>query len=287
VLRAAGVPCARHRLCTNANEAASFCALVGFPVVAKPPAGAGAKATFRIDGLAALEEALDAVPPTPERPILYEEFVRGTEHSFDAVNIGPNTVWHSLTRYEPTPLHVLETSWVQWTVHLPREVDHPRYDDIRAIAGKALKTLGMGSGVSHMEWFRRADGTIAISEVGARPPGAQICSLVSYAHEIDFYGAWGRLVVFDEFDKPERRYSAGCAYLRGQGSGGRIKAIHGIEQAQREVGELVVEARMPQVGAEASGTYEGEGYVIVRHAASDVVATALKRLVTLIKVELG
>jgi hypothetical protein len=259
---------------------------VGWPVVAKPPAGAGAKATFRCDSSEGLEEALRAVPASQERPLLLEEFVRGVEHSFDAVTLGTETIWHSLSVYDPTPLHVLETPWVQWTVMVPREVDHPRYDDIRATARLALGTLGMQTGVSHMEWFRRADGSIAISEVGARPPGAQICSLVSYAHDIDFYGAWGRAVVFDEFAKPERRYSAGCAYLRGQGQG-RIKAIHGIERAQREVGELVVEARMPQVGAEASGTYEGEGYVIVRHASSEIVETALKRLVTLIKVELG
>jgi hypothetical protein len=287
VLRAAGVPCARHRLCTNPDEAISFAALVGYPLVVKPPAGAGAKATFRVEGREALDDALRAMPPSPERPLQVEEFVVGKEHSFDACNIGAKTVWHSLTRYDPPPLHVLENPWIQWTVTVPREIDAAPYDDIRAMATRALKALGMTSGVSHMEWFRRPDGTIAISEVGARPPGAQICTLHSVACDIDFYAAWGRLVVFDEFTAPERRYAAGGAYLRAQGQGTVIRAIHGVEQAQREIGELVVEARLPQVGAQPTGTYEGDGYVILRHASTDVVERALRRLVSIVRVELG
>ncbi len=49
MLRAAGVPCARHRLADSAAAAASFAEEVGFPLVVKPPAGAGAKSTFRLD----------------------------------------------------------------------------------------------------------------------------------------------------------------------------------------------------------------------------------------------
>jgi len=286
ILRAAGLPCARHRLATTADEARSFAALVGYPLVVKPPDGAGAKATFRVEHAGVLEESLAAMRPSPERPLLVEEFMQGTEHSFDAVNLGGKTVWHSLTRYLPPPLHVLENPWIQWTVLLPREVDHPRYDDIRSVAARSLSALGMGTGVSHMEWFRRPDGSIAISEVGARPPGAQICSLISYAHELDFYAAWGRLVVLDQWTPPERRFAVGAAYLRGQGQG-RVKAIHGLEAARREVGDLVVETRLPEVGQSPSGSYEGEGYVILRHASTEVVEKALKRLVTLVRVELG
>src|SRR4029078_13346363 len=49
VLTAAGVPCARHQLVRAPEEAMAFAAAVGFPLVAKPPAGAGAQATYRLD----------------------------------------------------------------------------------------------------------------------------------------------------------------------------------------------------------------------------------------------
>ena len=49
VLRSAGIPCARHQLVTRTEEATSFLAEVGLPMVAQPPAGAGAQATYRLD----------------------------------------------------------------------------------------------------------------------------------------------------------------------------------------------------------------------------------------------
>ena len=52
-------------------------------------------------------------------------------------------------------------------------------------------------------------------------------------------------------------------FLRGQGRG-RVKAIHGLEQAQREIGSLVIETDLPRLGQTPSSSYEGEG---LRHPA--------------------
>ncbi|NUN51790.1 MAG: ATP-grasp domain-containing protein, partial [Planctomycetaceae bacterium] len=258
----------------------------GYPLVVKPPAGAGAKSTYRVEDAAQLEAALRASPPGRGREVLLEEFVVGEEHSFDTVSLGGRPVWHSLSRYAPSPLTVIENPWIQWCVLVPREIDDPRWDDIRRVAFRSLEVLGMDTGVTHMEWFRRGDGSIAVSEVAARPPGAQFCSLISFAHDFDFYAAWARSVVHGEFDAPERRYAAGAAYLRGQGTG-RVVAVHGLDRAQAELGALVVEARLPRRGQGPSGSYEGEGYVILRHPETAVVERGLRRLVELVRVELG
>ena len=286
VLREAGVPCARHRLVEDEAGAMIFAGEVGFPLVVKPPAGAGAQGTYRVETAAALREALGLARPRPGLPVLLEEFVVGDEHSFETVTVDGRAVWHSLTHYYPTPLEVLRNPWIQWCVVLPREVDSPRYDDIRSAASRALEALGMDTGLSHMEWFRRRDGSVAISEVGARPPGAQITTLISRANDIDFLGAWARVMVYGEFTPPERRYAVGAAYLRGQGAG-QVKAVHGLDEAGRELGHLVVDFKLPQPGQHPTGSYEGEGYVILRHPETEVVERALARLVSLIRVELG
>jgi biotin carboxylase len=286
VLREAGVPCARHRLVGSVEEGRTFAEEVGFPVVVKPPAGAGAEGTFRADGAESLDAALKVSAPSPERPALVEEFITGEEHSLETISVGGRAVWHSLTHYYPTPLEVVRNPWIQWRVLLPREVDDSRYDDIRAAGALALEALGMETGLTHLEWFRRADGSVAISEVGARPPGAQITTLVSRAHDFDFLHAWARVMVYGEFEPPERRYAAGAAFLRGQGSG-RVRAVHGLEQAERELGDLVTDVKLPQVGQESARSYEGEGYVIVRHPDTEVVREALLRLVSIVRVELG
>ncbi|MDQ4078117.1 MAG: ATP-grasp domain-containing protein [Chloroflexota bacterium] len=285
LFREAGIPCARSRLVTSGADAWHFADEVGYPLVVKPVAGAASQATFRIDRPEALHEALQVAAPSHNQPVLIEEFITGDESSFETFSLHGESVWHSLTHYYPSPLEVLRTPWIQWTVVLPREVDHPRYDDIRTVAARALKVLGMGTGLSHMEWFRRHDGSIAISEVAARPPGAQFTTLMSVAHDFDCIQAWARLMVFDHFDPPSRRFAAGAAYLRGQGQG-RIKAIHGLDQAQREVGPMVVAAKLPQIGQQTSSSYEGDGYIIVRHPDTEVVRQALLRLVSIIQIEL-
>ncbi len=286
VLRAAGIPCARHRLVENAGQAQEFLREVGFPVVMKPPAGAGGKSTFRVRDEAELITLLERYRPNPARPVLLEEFVRGREYSFDSVFISGKPVWYSISRYLPAPLEVLDNPWIQWCVLLPRRVDGPEFDPIRAAAIPGLKALGMDTGLSHMEWFQRADESVAISEVGARPPGAQFTTLLAYAHDLDFYHAWPRLMVFGEFDPPPRNHAVGAAYIRGQGRG-RVKAIHGLEEAQRRYGELVVEARLPRAGQAPSDSYEGDGYVILRHPRTEVIEEALRNIVQLIRVELG
>jgi biotin carboxylase len=285
VLREAGVPCARHQLVTNPAEALAFGDAVGFPLVAKPPAGAGAQATYRLDDLGALHGWLASIPPHSDAPGLLEEFLVGAEHTFDSVTVGGQTVFSSIADYWPTPLEVLRQPWIQWTVLLPRDLDDPRYDGIWEIGPAALQALGVRDALTHMEWFRRPDGSVAVSEVAARPPGAQISSMLGYVHDVDFYRVWAELVILGTFSPPERRYAAGTAYLRGQGRG-RVRAVHGVDELQREIGHLVVEARLPEIGQPASSSYEGEGYVIVRDSDTEVVRDALNRIVSRIRVEL-
>jgi phosphoribosylaminoimidazole carboxylase (NCAIR synthetase) len=279
----AGVPCARHRRVTTAEEAYRF---ASYPLVYKPLAGSGARGTYRVDTADQLGDALRFNPPAPSSPILLEEYILGDEHSFEGVMVDGRLVWHSLTHYRPTPLEVLRNGWIQWCVVLPRELDDHHYADIRAAASQALQVLGMKTGLCHMEWFRRGDGSIAISEVAARPPGAQIMDLVSYAHEVDFEAAWAELMVHETFDPPARKFAAGIAFLRGQGEG-RVKAVHGLEEAMREIQPMVVRAKLPSIGQAPAGSYEGEGYIIVRHQETDEVEKALTRIISHIRVELG
>jgi formate-dependent phosphoribosylglycinamide formyltransferase (GAR transformylase) len=287
LLREAGLPCARYRLVPSESEAWRFADEVGYPMVAKPPAGAASQATYRVTGPEVLGEVLRQATPVPGRELLLEEFVTGEEFSFDTFSLEGRVVFHSITRYDPTPLEVMRNPWIQWTVLLPREIDAPEFDPIREIGARAIRVLGMETGMCHLEWFRRADGSVVLSEVGARPPGAQITTLISRAHDFNSVDAWSRLMVFGTWDAPsERRYAAGAAFLRGQGTG-RVRAVHGIDQVQQELGSLVTDARLPEVGQAAATTYEGEGFILVRHPETTVVADALRRIVSLVRVELG
>jgi hypothetical protein len=286
VLEAVGVPCARHRLATGAAEAADFAAEVGFPLVVKPPAGAGAKSTFRLDDPGDLEAWLEVAPPTPDRPALIEEFLTGEENSYDSVMVDGEIVWDSISNYLPTPLEVLRNPWMQWVVLLPRDISGPEYVGIRQVAPIALRALGLRTGLTHMEWFRRPDGSVAASEVGARPPGAQITSMLCYAHDFDLYRAWAKLMVNGTFEPPVRQWSTGTVYLRGQGSG-VVRAVDGLDRLPALVSDLVVDSRLPSPGQPSSGSYEGDGYMTVRDRDTGAVTASLKTILTTVRVELG
>lgn len=292
VMRAAGVPCARHRLAHTPQDVWAFVAEVGLPVVVKPPAGAGARDTFRIDQDEAVAAWLRSDPPSPARPALVEEFLVGEEFSFESIWLHGEMLWYSLSHYLPTPLEVLRNHWMQWVVLLPRDISGPGYDGIREVGPAAIRALGLDTGIAHMEWFRRPDGSVAVSEVAARPPGAQLLSATSWAHDIDMYRAWTELVIHDRFDAPQRNYAVGAVYLRGQhpggaSAGGTIAAVHNVERLQQDLGHLVVEAQLPRPGQARGGSYEGEGHVIVRHPDTEVVEAALARIVRELRVEVA
>jgi hypothetical protein len=286
VLRNADVPCARHQLVRQPTEALAFAQAVGFPLVAKPPAGAGAQATYRLDDVGALQGWLQAVPPRPDAPALLEEFLVGEEHTFDSVTMGGQTVWASIADYRPPPLEVLRNPWMQWTVLLRRDIGGPDYAGIHALGPAAIRALGVRDAFTHMEWFRRPDGSVAVSEVAARPPGAQLSSMLGYAYDMDFYRAWAALVILGRFEPPERRFAAGTAYLRGQGRG-RVRAVHGVDEVQRQIGHLVVEAQLPRAGQSAAADYLGEGFIMVRDPDTGVVEDALRRIIDGVRVELA
>ncbi|MSQ83966.1 MAG: ATP-grasp domain-containing protein [Myxococcales bacterium] len=286
VLTAAAIPCARHRLVQSSADAWGFAQEIGYPLVLKPLAGAGAKTTFRVDDDKQLAQALLQARPTDHHPAIVEEFMTGQEYSFETVCVRGEPVWHSLTKYLPNPLEAVRNPWIQWCVLLPREIDAPQYDDVRKVGFATVKALGQTTGLSHMEWFRRPTGGLAVSEIAARPPGAQICSLMGYATDTDIYQAWAHLMVFEEWPQLQRKFAVGAAFFRGPGHG-RIKAIHGIETAQRELGKFVVETKLPRIGATPSSSYEGDGFAIVRHPDTRVVEQALKRLVDLVRIQVG
>lgn len=284
VLRAHDVPVAKSRLITSQSEAKTFADAVGFPIIVKPRAGLGARSTFRIKTQADLDALLQKSPPSPHDPYQAEEFVEGWESTCETVTIDGQHVWRSGTHYLPGPLEVLENPWMQYCVLLPRDTGEQHFRSFDAVNGAALTALGMNTGLSHMEWFRRKDGSVLVNEVGARPPGANIMPLMSHAHQTDMWRVWAELMAFSRFTPPTRVLAAGTAFFRGQGQG-KVVAVKGLAEAQAEVGQYVVDRKLPVVGQPRSKSYEGEGWAVVAHPDTRVVMQALKRLVELVRIE--
>ena len=111
---------------------------------------------------------------SPEHPALAEEFLRGREYSFETITIGGEVRFQSISRYYPTPLEVMETPVDPVGRACCRATSTGPSSPTRASsASRAVKALGLETGFTHMEWFRRDDGSLAIGEIAARPPGRE------------------------------------------------------------------------------------------------------------------
>ena len=285
VLRAAAVPVARHARVESASDALALAEATGLPLILKPVDGLGSRGIQRIGTQVELLAALEACKPSAQAPMQAEEFVVGTEQTFETVSIAGQPVWSSGTYYLNRPLEVLEHPWMQYCVLLPREEALPAFQAFQPTNHAALQALGMGTGLTHMEWFLREDGSHVVSEVGARPPGVHIMPLMSLAYEQDFIALWTRLMVHQTWPKNlVRKWATGAAFFRAQGRGRRVAEVRGVAQAWAQVGHLVVESHLPRVGQARVASYEGEGYAIVRAADTSAVRDALRTLVTHVQI---
>ena len=281
VLEKAGISCARFGLLYHFEQLQQFVRQVGFPLVIKPPAGAGATATYRVNNWAEAEQAWGKIPG---RPVMVEEFVMGTEHSLEAFVLNGEPVFFSCSRYYPTPLEVKRNPYLQWVVHFPRVLDDPKYQQIERIGRKVIRALGIQNGMTHMEWFQRTDGRLVVGEIGARPPGAQFTNCTSLVYDMDVHFVWAQLMVNGVWSgKNQRLRAIAVAFLRGQGEG-EITAVRNLDQAQKEMGELVLDCQLPVVGAQKSSSYEGDGWVIIGHRDDAVVKQAALTLIRTVEI---
>jgi biotin carboxylase len=284
VLRKANVPVARQALVHSAEDVRAFVQQVGYPLVCKPLAGFGARNTQRVTDEATLATAMNALLPSASNPAQAEEFVQGEEHTFEAVVIDGKVAWASSTAYVPSPLQVLENAWMQYALIMPREQHPPHVQKFAAVNQKALAALGVQHGLSHMEWFLRADGSPVVSEVGARPPGANIMPLLQAAHGADPWAAWARLMVHHTWQFPERRFAAGTIFLRAKGGGATVRSVDGIDAMKARLGPALVDMKLPRPGQPRSQHYEGDGWVLVHHPETKGAVAALRAVLDTVSV---
>ncbi|HEX3426272.1 MAG TPA: hypothetical protein VHT30_09080, partial [Acidimicrobiales bacterium] len=200
--------------------------------------------------------------------------------TFEVMSISGVPAWWSATR------HSRATPDASRTITLPREGDDPADPAVRQMGLAALRALGMASGLSEMTWLRYANGRPAIVEVQGRPPAPEIMALMSQAHGADMYKAWANAAVRGLFAPIPRLAAAGYAAVGIEGSGETVRAVHGWNELAAELGDPVVEASLPAVGAKAPAA-DAEPHVILRHPDTTVVDEALQRVASGVRIELG
>lgn len=273
-LKKAGIATPRSRVFTSEPEARSFVDERGFPIVLKPLNGSGGLATWCIRNVRQLELALELTKPS-HPPLLAEEFFTGEELCIDTITIANEPRFYSICYYRPSILEAVESPAIQWRCVMPRDISGPRYERFIVEGLSAVRALSVGDAMTHMEGFLTESGQPCFIDATLRPAGARIAPMLAFAYDIDPYFVWARVMLDGSFDGPwERKCAVGTVFLRGTGSG-NIQSVEGFDTVQRELGALLMDHRLPQIGATKAATYTGDGYVTIRHPETQAVEDAL------------
>jgi formate-dependent phosphoribosylglycinamide formyltransferase (GAR transformylase) len=284
-LREVGVPTAASTAAQTASEVRDFAAQVGYPLILKPRAGAGASGTVRVDSDAELDAALSNFGSVDS--IAVEEFVEGHEAFYDTLSIDGQPVYDFVTHYYPNVLEAMRTRWISPQFVTTNRVDTvPEYADVREMGRRVTRALGIGTSATHMEWFFGPKG-LRFSEIGCRPPGVRAWDLYAAANDIDIYREWSNAIVHGNVDRPlSRRRAAGIVALRPDGDG-QITHYDGVDEVQQRFGEHILDVHLPEPGTPTQAVeagYMANAWVRMVHPDYDTLRGMLDSVGQVLKV---
>jgi biotin carboxylase len=265
-LEQAGVRNLRFGKARTRDELMATAERVGFPLIVKPIAGAGSSNTYRVDTPGELVRLMPVLSGVAE--VVIEEFVVGTEFTFDTLCADGKILFQNVLRYSPTMLESRSTEWISPQNMVLRDLDRPEYRAAYRLGEQVLRALEFRTGFTHMEWFLTPGGETVFCEIAARPPGGMTGELMNYCCDFDVYRAWATTILSGHIDQPtERRYNVAMIFKRAIGQG-RIRRIEGLGELYRRFGDHVVRHDLLPVGAPRRNwkqTLISDGFVILRH----------------------
>jgi hypothetical protein len=276
-LRRAGVATARSVGASTPEEARAFAGEVGYPLIVKPRAAAGASGTVRVDDAAGLEAAIRDMRLDRGGSAALEEFISGHEGFYDTLSIGGEPAHDFVCHYYPGVLEAMRTRWISPQIVTTNRMDAPGYAPLKALGREVIRVLGIGTSATHMEWFAGPKG-LHFSEIGCRPPGVGCWDLYSAANDFDLYREWAHAVVHGRPQQPpSRRYSAGMIALRPDRDG-RITGYEGADRVFQRLGHWLIDAHLPPPGTPTQpveGGYMANAWLRVKHPDYDQLRALL------------
>lgn len=285
-LRAAGIPCARSTAASTAEDVRRFARDVGYPLILKPAAAAGASGTVRISAPDELEAAIEASHVDRGASCAVEEFVEGHEGFLDTLSINGDPAHEFASHYYPGVLEAMRTRWISPQIVTTNRVETPGYDEVRELSRRVVRALGIGTSATHMEWFFGPKG-LRFSEIGCRPPGVGVWDLYCAANDFDLYREWGHAIAHGRpSQRPSRRFSAGMIALRPDRDG-RIAGYEGVDDVRARFGEWILDLHLPSVGTPTQPVeagYMANAWVRMRHPDYDHLRAMLDHVGRTLKV---
>ncbi len=235
---------------------------ITFPCISKPVDNSGSRGVMLIQNHAELEEAIAYSSGNGRNGgVIIEEYLQGNEVSVEIMVLnGVPYVLNVTDKLTTGAPHFVEMGH-----HQPSMLPQKDLEQIRDLACRAVKAVGIGSGPAHVEMMLTKDGPKMI-ELGARMGGDCITThLVPLSTGIDMIEATIRLACGEQPDI-EPKYSKGAAIRYIETKQGVIREICGVEEAMKIEGvkEVSFVKNIGDVAGEIGSSTDRIGFVIAQ-----------------------
>lgn len=283
-LDAAGLPVAGYRLVHHADEISGAAAVLGWPVIVKPRAGAATWNTFVVRSEAHLKElvaggAFDSrVPDITGRfhaghaldslhgardGFMVEDFLDLADEYFVDLYVHDGEVLLAAPgRYDQPLLRTVGSA--SYDTVLPP--DHPEARAVISLARRAAAALGAQTGAVHCEILRTTDGRLHVGEAGARPGGDCITELTGLMYGFDVPTTLAALATGQRPALPTAPLHPALTAVMIAASPGTVTRTATAETIEQRPGVLAATINLrpgEQVPATA-GTVTGAGRILYR-----------------------
>ncbi len=236
--RKAGVPAARWILPKTIEEARTFAANVGYPVIVKPDKGVGATSTYKIHDADELARFWASKPDDVE--FIEEECVPGHVETFDGITNSRGEILFVASQCLPVSL----MDAVNQDKDVVSYCQEPAAD-LRRVGEATLKQYNARNLFFHFEFFRLDSdkaglgkkGDIVGLEVNMRAPGGRIPDKMNFAYDTDVYTIWADSLIYDKcFMNSEFKH-----YITHIGRKNSIDYAKGLDEIRERWGHCIIE----------------------------------------------
>jgi biotin carboxylase len=236
-----GVPAPACAPIRSIDEARSFAAEHGYPIVLKPSDSSGQRGTTFITGADQLDAAYEAaIPFATDGEAVAEEFCEGQEINVTAAVIGGQVHFLSFSdRVTGVPGHFgIAVEHVA-----PPSISDQALAAVRSACESAIRSIGLENGIAYPQVIATEDGPRVI-EIAARIPGGHMREVAMYMSGFDMIEV--AILIAMGIDRPldhcRRSDTADsvCVHflteLDFDHQGRRIRSVNGVEDALNSVG---------------------------------------------------
>jgi len=292
------VPVARHRLVKRAEEVPAVAAEFGWPVVVKPPRGAGTISTMVVRDQAHLQRlllrgAFDRRPSDATGRFdagemllslheldgfLVEEYLPAVQEFAVDLYLVEGELLAAFPALYSAPL-ITALDRHQWDTALPPEGEDARR--VTELAMQACRILGSWTGVVHCEVLRTESGWF-FGEAGHRPGGGGLWQMAARQHGLDLRTAIAQLSIGQRPDLTPRTDPPILTTLNvAAPAGGTVRTVARPEILAALPGVLSVDLRLQEgqptpggfgsLSLAGSIVYTSETLEQVDHQAADLI----------------